>query len=236
MPRYKKIYTDHALDYDKLVTKEDFKGNLLVAIKSVCNLSGNSVVEFGAGTGRVTKLLATQVKKVKAFDAYPAMLELAEEKFREAGITNVSFEIAENKLLPVSESCFDLSIAGWTFGHCTSWYGENWQAEVDAAVREMFRVLKPTGTAIIFETLGTGQTSPAPPNAKLAQYYEFLEKEWNFSRSVIRTDYKFASLQEAEKLTKTFFGREYSFTLEANGEVILPECTGMWFRKKEVSA
>lgn len=232
MSRYQKIYTDHALEYDQLVSKEDFAGNILRAIESICDLEGRKVVEFGAGTGRLTALLAPKAKSIEAFDAYPAMLALADSKFRETGIKNVVFSVGENKNLPVHDAAFELAIAGWTFGHCVSWFPDTWKEEIGAAVMEMLRVIAPGGTALILETLGTGQTSPSPPNERLAAYYAYLEKECGFTRISIRTDYKFGSLEEGQALTKAFFGRDYEFSVEPSGAAILPECTGIWHRKK----
>jgi ubiquinone/menaquinone biosynthesis C-methylase UbiE len=232
MPRYKKIYESQASAYDALVSKEDYLGNLLPAIQRICSVAGKEVVEFGAGTGRLTKLLAPQARFIRAFDAYPAMLQTAKTVLDQQGIHNVSLEQAENKNLPVLNGWADLSVAGWTFGHCTSWFSDSWKVEIAAAVGEMLRVTKKeNGTLIILETLGTGHESPIPPNAAQAEYYDFLEKEFGFSRSWIRTDYRFDSLPEAKHLTSSFFGREFEFLL-SSGLPILPECTGIWSRRR----
>lgn len=230
MPRYKEIYTNQVFNYDRLVSKEDYQGHILKALNEIRQLHGASVVEFGAGTGRLTALLAPLVNEVHAFDAYPAMLNLARDKFQAMGIQNVRFEVAENKSLPVESGSYDLSIAGWTLGHCTSWFEETWKVEISAAVNEMLRVLKPNGTAVILETLGTGRERPEPPSKALADYYHFLEEAFDFKRSWIRTDYKFASLEEAKELTQAFFGTTFDFVTLPTGEVCLPECTGIWSR------
>ena len=234
MPRYQKIYEEQAPLYEELVSKEDFQCNILQTLSRIRPFSGLQVIEFGAGTGRLTALIAPYAKEVLAFDAFPMMLEFAERKFRRAGIKNVSFAQAENKKLPVETGAFDLSIAGWTFGHCTSWHGENWKTEISSAVSEMLRVLRDDGTAIILETLGTGQVDPVPPSQKLADYYDFLEKDFGFSRVCIRTDYRFESLASAQRLTSTFFGRNYDFQVDSSGAVFLPECTGIWHRRAAI--
>jgi len=53
----------------------------------------------------------------------------------------------------------------------------------------MVRVVKPGGSIIIIETLGTGFTEPAPPEI-LKPYYEYLASRW-FTLVSIRTDYLF---------------------------------------------
>jgi ubiquinone/menaquinone biosynthesis C-methylase UbiE len=94
----------------------------------------------------------------------------------------------------------------------------------------MMRVLKPGGTAIILETMTTGSETPAPPNERLAAYYAWLENEQGFSYKWIRTDYQFASVQEADELTRFFFGDELADRIVREGITILPECTGIWWK------
>jgi len=46
---------------------------------------------------------------------------------------------------------------------------------------------------------------------------------------VLSTDYQFASLAEAEALTRFFFGEELAAQVVENAWVVLPECTGIWW-------
>ena len=93
----------------------------------------------------------------------------------------------------------------------------------------MKRVLRPGGTVIIVETLGTGSEEPHPPTEALAAYYALLEREHGFSRIWIRTDYRFASLPEAEDLTRFFFDDDLADRVATEELVVLPECTGIWY-------
>jgi hypothetical protein len=92
----------------------------------------------------------------------------------------------------------------------------------------MERMLRTGGTAIIIETLGTGHETPVEPSSELSEYYSYLENELGFSRSWIRTDYKFSSVEDAEKTVRTFFGDELGNYFKNNNTAILPECTGFW--------
>ena len=57
---------------------EDYEGNILKTLNVyLCPMQGAEVVEFGAGTGRLTRLLAPQVKHIRAFDEAQAMLDVA---------------------------------------------------------------------------------------------------------------------------------------------------------------
>ncbi|MFO0663148.1 MAG: class I SAM-dependent methyltransferase [Polyangiaceae bacterium] len=230
MSRYKVIYESKADAYDLLVSREDYDDNALRAIVDICPLEGKVVAEFGAGTGRLTVLLAPKVARIDAFDLYPAMAEVANAKLRRLGLTHASVGVADNKSLPIAAAVADLSVAGWTFGHCTSWYPDTWREEIGAAVSEMLRVTKKGGHAIVLETLGTGALMPKEPNAALGGYYRMLEDVFGFVRTSIRTDYRFSSLEEGETLTQMFFGRTFSFEATHSAEVVLPECTGVWSR------
>ncbi|OGR10625.1 MAG: hypothetical protein A2341_01020 [Deltaproteobacteria bacterium RIFOXYB12_FULL_58_9] len=73
---------------------------------------------------------------------------------------------------------------------------------------------------------------PFDPPTVLARYYAMLGDEFQFSRNWIRTDYKFASMAEGEGLVRFFFGDDRANAFAASGTTILPECTGLWWRKK----
>ncbi|NJL56819.1 class I SAM-dependent methyltransferase [bacterium] len=75
------------------------------------------MVEFGAGTGRLTRLLAPIVKHIRAFDASAHMLETAAQTLTNLGVMNWSVEQADNRSLPVAAASADVAIAGWSFGH-----------------------------------------------------------------------------------------------------------------------
>ncbi|HTO20998.1 MAG TPA: class I SAM-dependent methyltransferase, partial [Spirochaetia bacterium] len=77
MPDLFEIYRSQPGKYDDLVSREDWQGNLLPAVEAICPLRGLEVVELGAGTGRLTRLLAGKARFVAAFDASAAMLDVA---------------------------------------------------------------------------------------------------------------------------------------------------------------
>jgi ubiquinone/menaquinone biosynthesis C-methylase UbiE len=240
MPTYQEIYAQHADRYDQLVSREDYEGHILPALQAIRPLKGLDVIELGAGTGRLSCLLAPLVKRLHMLDASLHMLDFAAQKLARAaqarrGLHNWQVQVADNRCLPVEDQVADLAISGWSLGYLVGEYPGSWRKELGKALREMARVLRPGGTIVILETLGTGHETPHPPNESLAAYYVFLE-ERGFSSTWIRTDYRFESLAEAEALTHFFFGDELARTLAqqcaavgVDEEVILPECTGIWW-------
>lgn len=229
---FQTIYANYADQYDRLVSVEDPQGNLLSKIMEICPLAGLDVVEMGAGTGRVTRLLAPHVRSIRAYDASAHMLSVAEASLRERGLTNWQVAVADNRALPAADSSADLAIEGWSFGHMTGWYPDTWRDEMDKAIVEMMRVLRPGGAAILIETLGTGRETPQPPSPGLAAMYDWLESDLGFTATWIRTDIHYESLSQAEELTRFFFQSSNILAALNRETLILPECTGLWWRGK----
>jgi ubiquinone/menaquinone biosynthesis C-methylase UbiE len=230
MPDAREVYQRHPEEYDSLVRHEDAAGNLLPALRALAPLDGAEVVECGAGTGRVTALLAPHVRSIRAFDLAAPMLEVARRKL--AAHAHCTFAVADNASLPVESGSADLSIAGWTYGHQTVWDEQGWRAPIERALAEMQRVLRPGGVSVVIETLGTGHETPFEPPVQLGRYYTLLEQELGFARTWVRTDYLFPSAQEGERLVRFFFGEERARRFAARGAATLPECTGLWSRRK----
>lgn len=227
---FQKIYRNRADAYDRLVAREDQHGNLFRALNDIRRLDGLGVVEFGAGTGRLTRMLAPQARFVHAFDIEFAMLRIATANMRETGMTNWSLALGDNQRMPVAENSADLAVEGWSFAHVRRWRPDQWQEGVDAMLSEMQRIVKPGGTLILIETMGTGTRRPEAPTIELAQLYEYWQSAHNLSYRWIRTDYQFASLNEADTLLREFFGDELTDQALARGKTIVPECTGVWWK------
>ncbi|MBN1284037.1 MAG: methyltransferase domain-containing protein [Anaerolineae bacterium] len=228
MDHFKTIYRSRAADYDRLVAREDHEHNLIKALRDIRPLGGLDVIELGAGTGRLTRLLAPHVASVCAFDISAHMLGTARDRLRAAGAGNWALAIADNRALPAAGGAADIAVEGWSIGHLAGWYPGTWRAEVDRALKEMRRVVKPGGVVIVIETLGTGQETPSPGDA-LAALFARLEGVHGFASTWIRTDYRFESLDEAEALTRFFFGDALADRVVRENRVILPECTGIWW-------
>jgi ubiquinone/menaquinone biosynthesis C-methylase UbiE len=228
LDHYRELYSTGRDVYEQLISCEDAAGALLPALEAAADFDSAKVLECGAGTGRLTRLIAPRVAALKAFDAAPEMLDIARQKL--AGFPKVELAQADHGSLPVENNWADIAIEGWAFGHAVGWHPSDWEALTDQYVNELFRILRPKGTAILIETLGTGKTSPEPPNEALARLYARWEA-FGFERRVIRTDYRFATLETAKGLTQAFFRTDFTFDIR-DGGVFLPECTGLWRKQK----
>ena len=227
---FQDIYRNRARQFERLVAREDRHGNLFAALNDIRPLQGLKVVEFGAGSGRVTRQLSVMVDTVYAFDIEPSMMRQAASAMRTSGMANWTLSLGDNARMPVASGCADLVVEGWSFAHVIGWYPQDWLARTDMMLAEMERILKPGGTAILIETMGTGRRQPQAPSAKLAQLYDYWQAEAGYSYRWIRTDFQFASPQEADELMRFFFGDELADACLDEDTVIVPECTGIWWK------
>ncbi|RAP78113.1 class I SAM-dependent methyltransferase [Paenibacillus montanisoli] len=231
MPDHDSIYQFEAERYERLVSREDVEGNLLKTIRKIVpDASAMNAADIGAGTGRVTALLAPLVRSVTAIDSSAAMLERASLKLSAGGYANWQTKAGSHDCLPLETDAIDLLTAGWTICYCTSSTIEDWREQLDRIMTEIRRVLKPGGTAIIFENFGTGSSVPNPPDF-LTGYFAALEMDYDFHHEAIRTDYRFESFEEALALTGFFFGDWLADIVSSSGSRDLPEWTGVWWRR-----
>lgn len=219
-------------DYERLISPEDYQGNLLRAIQEIIPPGPLQVVELGAGTGRLTALLSPHTTRIIALDRAPAMLALAREKLHRRQVANCHLALADNRFVPLRSNWADLALEGWSFLHLKVWHPETWLHEINLALQEMQRVLKPGGIMLVIETLGTGHKAPHVPEL-FVPFFDQLESAWHFQRTWTRSDYRFDSHLEAESILPRAFGQEVLDALEDTLQgYILPECTGLWWRYK----
>ncbi len=227
MPTEQEVYNSHAKQYERLIQREDWQNNIGNAIEQILSPNGLDILDLGAGTGRLTRLLTPHSASITACDASAPMLALAQSFLLHSGHPHWQTAVADHRQIPLPNTSLDLVVSGWSFCYLAVWGGTDWQSALEDGLTEVNRILRPGGTFILFETLGTGQESPHAPE-HLAGYYEWL-KEKGFQSTWVRTDYKFQSLEEAAELTTFFFGAEMGEIVCANNWQILPECTGVWW-------
>ena len=230
MTDHERVYVDQTQRYDDLISREDVDGAIPGAIRTIVDHAGLDVIDLGAGTGRLARLLAPKARSVVLLDRSGEMLKTAAASLNGAGHQNWTVKVADQRYPPLADRSADLVVSGWSICYVASSNRPDHRDNLAAVMRGIERVLRPGGTAIIFETLGTGFTEPGQPGS-LADYFRLLGKEYGFDHRCIRTDYRFASPEEARDLSGFFFGEEMLPALAGDDGTALPECTGVWWRK-----
>lgn len=105
-----------------------------------------NVLDVACGPGVVTAALAPGAASVTAFDATEPMLERARARCARAGLANVDFRCGDAENLPFADAQFDGVVTRLAVHHF---------ADPQRAVNEMFRVLRPGGTAVIVDVVSS---------------------------------------------------------------------------------
>ena len=148
---------DHiAPTYDKLNHRLSWdidKGWRKKAIKALAPYQPQSLLDIATGTGDFAILAAQmlQPKRLVGADISEGMMDIGRQKVKALGLEQmVTFE---------KEDCLHLSYHSDTFDAVTAAFGIRNFADLDAGLREMYRVLKPGGHLSIIE-LTTPVTFP----------------------------------------------------------------------------
>lgn len=150
------MFDNIAPTYDKLNHRLSWdidKGWRKKAIKALAPYQPQSLLDIATGTGDFAILAAQMLRpqKVVGADISEGMMEIGRQKVKALALDNVvTFE---------KEDCLNLSYQSDTFDAVTAAFGIRNFADLDAGLREMYRVLKPGGHLSIIE-LTTPVTFP----------------------------------------------------------------------------
>ena len=99
------------------------------------------VLEIGFGTGLNLPHYPEQIKKITTVDVNPGMNSLAQKRIETSPI-QVENKVLNGESLPMPDCSFDSVVSTWTL--CSI-------ANVDQALKEIYRVLKPGGKFFFVE-------------------------------------------------------------------------------------
>ena len=178
VPRGEKARRVHAV-FASVAARYDLMNDLMslgthrlwkrFAVGLVAPRPGHSVLDLAGGTGDVARLLAPRVGaagRVVIADINEAMLEQGRARLADAGIAgNVEFVLADAQSLPFPDRSFDAVVIAFGLRNVT---------DKDAALREMYRVVRPGGRAVVLEF-----SKPTLPGlAPLYDAYSFKVLPW----------------------------------------------------------
>ncbi len=116
------------------------------AIAQLSLHAGDTVLDLAGGTGDLTKLICQKIGaqgRVCIADINASMLRVGYDRLLDQGLfNNIDFVLADAQYLPFESNHFDRIIIGFGLRNVT---------DQDAALRSMFRCLKPGGKVLILE-------------------------------------------------------------------------------------
>ncbi len=218
------IYQTRADEYDALINAEDADGNLRRHLLETHSLEGAVIADIGAGTGRLARWMVPVAQHVHLVERAEPMLAVARERLKEHD--HCSFYAADARAIPLADDSVDIAMAGWVFGHFRHWMPDGWQAEVDTAMAEMRRIVRPGSPVVVIETLGTGHETPRE-HVALDEYFDHLTTHHGMTRQWFRTDYRFPTAEKAAAVLGGFFGEEMATRIIEKDWARVPECTAV---------
>ena len=227
------FYTNQqfAETYHELVSHEDYEQHLLPALMAIESLKNKYILELGAGTGRVSSLIAPLARRLIATDLSYPMLNCGREHLSKLKLASWHICLANHLNLPLRSQSADVVLSGWSFHGVAIDYPHGWQHTLEDALKEVARVQRSGGITILIESLGTGYETPHTPDI-LVDYLDALDAH-GFESSWIRTDYLFKDKENAIDLMSFFFGEAPMPMWETSAGIIVPECTGLWWKRFE---
>ena len=132
-----KRFDDAAADWEEKPQRVALARKVAEAIQQAIPLARTmQVLEYGCGTGMVSRAISPHVSKILAVDTSPRMLEVLRKKAEEENIGNIAILAHDLTLHPLPDKDFDLVMSSMTLHHIPN---------VESLLQQFFAVLKPGG-------------------------------------------------------------------------------------------
>ncbi|HLO12611.1 MAG TPA: class I SAM-dependent methyltransferase [Pseudoneobacillus sp.] len=142
------------------------EGKDLKKIIDIAKISGSeAVLDVATGGGHTANAFAPLVKNVVAVDLTEKMLIAAEKFITGNGYQNVQFTVGDAENLPFQDQSFDIVTCRIAPHHFPN---------VEAFIKEVYRVLKPEGQFLLDDNV-------SPEDDELDQFYNSVEKMRDYS-------------------------------------------------------
>lgn len=141
----KELYNEQAANYHAIFQKPAGRYFMKRKLDTLAQLapfpSGSQLLEVGCANGVFTRELARRGFEMIGLDLSPACIETATQLAKESGLDNTRFIVGDAENLSQLEDN--------TFDGVISFSALRYVARADKAIREIYRVLKPGGLAVV---------------------------------------------------------------------------------------
>jgi ubiquinone/menaquinone biosynthesis C-methylase UbiE len=151
-------FTRQAIPFSQMPAHSQESANRLV-FEAAGVSPDDRVLDVACGPGIVACLLARETAHVTGLDLTPAMIEQAQNRQAELGLSNVDWQVGEALPLPFPDEEFSLVFTRYSFHHFL---------DPMAVLREMVRVCRPGGRVVVVDVFAS---SPEQRSA-----YDAVEK------------------------------------------------------------
>ncbi|MCX5864714.1 MAG: class I SAM-dependent methyltransferase [Deltaproteobacteria bacterium] len=156
-----KRFDDAAADWEEKPQRVALARKVAEAIQRAIPLvSTMQILEYGCGTGIVSRALSPYVATILAVDTSPQMLEVLRQKARDEKISNIKTLAHDLTMQPLPGKNFDLVMSSMTLHHIP---------DVEALLTQFFAALKPGGYLAVAD-LVTEDGSFHDDNSGVAHY------------------------------------------------------------------
>ena len=138
-------FAGQAQTFDRFAEKTDEQAATRYT-DALGDAADGDLIDVACGPGVVTAAIAPRAAAVVAFDATEEMLDRARARCARAGLANVTFQSGNAERLPFGDARFDGVVTRLAIHHF---------ADPQRALGEMFRVLRPGGTAVIVDVVSS---------------------------------------------------------------------------------
>ena len=134
-------------------------------------------LDVACGAGHAAQVASPLVRQVVGVDLTPALLDVAAERLRHAGIANVLLQVGNAADLPFLDASFDLVFCRSALHHFAS---------PGAPVAEMARVCRPGGRVVVADMVA--------PSAELRESFDELHRRIDPSHAGVLLEAELAEL------------------------------------------